>query len=238
MAIPTLTFGAHVSDTTNTQTTETNRPEPRKNRTWMIVLGVVVALGIVGAGWAVLYGPDGNTPVKDTDASGSSDEATQSVESTRTAEDTSTVVIEPEGGDTDPEYDPNADPPLIEQYTGMITDVKQSGGSYIVTVDYVRLVMGDEAKQAAEAHGDTVPESGLYVVNDNPLTRERAVDSGLVVRVTMDEAGKPNELGRSMPLAEWADAFTGPQEDTYRSGTYILTLTNGTVTLLEQLYIP
>lgn len=240
MAIPTLTFGAHVSDSTDTPTTETTpfEPAPRKKNTWMIVLGVAVALGIAGAGWAVLYGPNGNAPGKSTDASGTSDEATRSIESTRTIEDTSTIVIEPEGGDTNPEYDPNADPALVEQYTGIVTDVKESDGSYVITVDYVQFVMGDEAKKAADAHGDTVPESGLYIVNDNPLTRERVVKPDLAVRVTIDAAGKPSELGRSMPLAEWAAAFDGPQAQAYRSGTYILTLTNGTVTMLEQLYLP
>ena len=229
-----------MSDSSDTRTSETApfEPAPRKKTAWMIALGVVVALGIAGAGWAVLYGPNGNAPGKVADGSDSSNEATRSIESTRTIEDTSTVVVEPEGGDTNPEYDPDADPPLVEQYTGLITDVKESGGAYVITVDYVQFVMGDEAKKAAEAHGETVPASGLYIVNDNPLTRERAVKPDLSVRVTIDAAGKPSELGRTMSLAEWASAFDGPHSEAYRSGTYIITLTNGTVTMLEQLYLP
>jgi len=211
-----------VSDSIATPTNEDSsfEPAPKKKSAWMIGLGILVALGIAGAGWAVLYGPNGSALDTSTDGSGSSDEASRAVESTRTIEDTSTVVIEPEGGDSNPEYDPNADPALVEQYTAIITDVKESGGAYVITVDYVQFVMGDEAKKAAEANGDTVSANGLYIVNDNPLTRERPVASGLSVRVTIDEAGKPSELGRTLPFADWADAFDGPQAKAYQSGTY------------------
>lgn len=207
-------------------------PAPRKKTAWMIALGVVLALVIAGAGWAVLYGPGGSTSDTSQDGTGS-DETSRAVESTRTIEDTSTVVIEAEGGTTNPEYDPNADPPLIEQYTALVTDVKQSGGSYVVTLDYVQFLAGDEAKAAAKAHGGTVSASGLYVVNDDPLTRDRTVSPDLTVRVTVDGAGKPYAVGRSMSVAEWANAFDGPQADAYRDATYIVTLTNGAVTLLD-----
>lgn len=222
-----------MSDSTGTPTDNSGlEPAPRKKTAWMIALGVVLALVIAGAGWAVLYGPDGTMPGASSDDAGS-DETSRAVESTRTIEDTSTIVVEAEGGNTDPEYNPHADPPLIEQYTAIVTDIKQSGGSYVVTLDYVQFVTGDEAKAAAEAHGGTVSESGLYVVNDDPLTRDRAVAPDLIVRVTVDEAGKPSQVGRSLPVAEWADAFTGPQANAYRDATYIVTLTNGTVTLLD-----
>lgn len=222
-----------MSDSTDTPTDNSNlEPAPRKKTAWMIALGVVLVLVIAGAGWAVLYGPDGSISGDSSDGNGS-DEASRAVESTRTIEDTSTVVIEAEGGDTDPDYDPNADPALIEQYTAIVTDVRQSGGSYTVTLDYVQFLTGDEAKAAAEAHGDPMPASGLYAVNDNPLTRNRSVSPDLTVRVTVDEAGKPYAIGRSMSVAEWASAFDGPQADIYRDATYIVTLTNGTVTLLD-----
>lgn len=226
-----------MSDSTETTTNDSaaDTPVSRKKNPWVILIGIVVALGIAGAGWAVLRDSGGEAGAPD--ASGASDE-TRTVESTRTVEDTSTVVIEPEGGDTDPEYVADAEPPLMEQYTALVTDVSESAGSYIVTLDYVQLLTGDEAKKAAEAKGEKVTERGLYVVNDNPITRERAVAPDLTVRVTIDTSGKPNQLGRTLPLAEWASAIKGPQADAFRDALYIVTLTNGTVTLIDQHYMP
>ncbi len=211
-------------------------------KTWLIVLGVVLALAAAGAAWAV-FG-DKNADVADEGESTPTAEATGSVDAqsgdtTLTAsEATTTLASEPEGGDLDISYDSGTFPPAIDQMTGEVVGVKASGGSYVLSIDFVQFLTGQEAADAAKAHGEAVPESDFYVVNDNPKVREYPMQAELTVRITTNADGTVDPMGRAMSLADWAAAMNGSNADAYRSGTYIVTLTNGVVTAIEQLYLP
>ncbi|MDO8847649.1 MAG: hypothetical protein Q7W51_04600 [Coriobacteriia bacterium] len=213
-----------------------------KKKTLYIALGVVLLLVAAGAAWAVLGDEPGKTSneresTSTADATGSVD--TPSGDTTLTAsEATTTLASEPEGGDLDISYDSGTFPPTIDQMTGEVVGVKASGDSYVLSIDFVQFLTGQEAADAAEAHGEEVPANDFYVVNDNPKVREFPMQAGLTVRVTTNADGTVDPMGRSMSLAEWASAVNGSSADAYRSGTYIVTLTNGVVTVIEQLYLP
>jgi hypothetical protein len=216
----------------------------KNKKTLYIVLGVVLALAVAGAAWAVLGGGDGKIASEDVststaDATGSAGVAGSGDETMTAGETTPTVASEPEGGDADPvAYDPDTYPPVIEQQTGVIAGVTSSGGSYVLSIDFVQFLTGEEAAAAAEAHGDEVPENDFYVVNDNPKVREYPIQAGLAVRVTTNLDGTVDPMGRAVPVADWAAIINGANGAAYKGGTYIVTVTNGVVTSLEQLYLP
>jgi hypothetical protein len=91
---------------------------------------------------------------------------------------------------------------------------------------------------AAKEHGDQVSGSGLYIVNDNPKVREYPMQSNITVRVTTKPDGTPDQLGETLSLKDWASRVNGSARSAYTSGTYIVTITNGTITAIEQLYLP
>lgn len=211
-------------------------------KTMYIALGVVLALIAAGAAWAVLGGKTADVvgvseSTSTAETSGSVD--AQSDDTTLTAsEATPTLMSEPEGGDLEITYDPSASPPVIEQMTGTVVSVNGSGDAYTLSIDFVEFLAGEEAVAAAKEHGGSVSDSGLYIVNDNPKVRDYPIQPGITVRVTTNLDGTPNQLGQVLSLKDWAAGVNGAAKAAYTSGTYIVTITNGTVTAIEQLYLP
>lgn len=211
-------------------------------KTMYIALGVVLALVAAGAAWAVLgdeaaeiAGVGESTSTAD--ATGSVD--AQSDDATLTAsEATRTLASEPEGGDLEIDYEAGAIPPVVDQMTGAIVGVTGSGGSYVLSIDFVEFLAGEEAVAAAKEHGDTASDSGLYIVNDNPKVRDYPIQPDITVRVTTNVDGTKNQLGQTLTVEEWTAGVNGPAKAAYKSGTYIVTITNGTITAIEQLYLP
>ncbi len=223
------------------ETREARRATSKK-KVLYIALGVALLLAAAGAAWAVLgdevaENGDERESTSTADATGSVD--AQSGDTTITAsEATTTLSSEPEGGDLDISYDSDTFPPAIDQMTGEVVGAKASGDSYVLSIDFIQFLTGQEAADAAKAHGDEVPANDFYVVNDNPKVREYPMQAELSVRVTTNADGTVDPMGRSMSLADWAAAVNGSNADAYKSGTYIVTLTNGVVTAIEQLYLP
>ena len=161
-------------------------------KTMYIALGVVLALVAAGAAWAVLgdeaaeiAGVGESTSTAD--ATGSVD--AQSDDATLTAsEATRTLASEPEGGDLEIDYEAGAILPVVDQMTGAIVGVTGSGGSYVLSIDFVEFLAGEEAVAAAKEHGDTASDSGLYIVNDNPKVRDYPIQPDITVRVTTNVA--------------------------------------------------
>lgn len=219
------------------------RPRRTINRkTLYILLGSVLVIAAAGVAWATLGGH--GAEVADTEEPTSTAEATTtsvpgSDDSTITASETTAALASvPEGGDADIPYNPSASPAVVDQMTGAVVGVSGAGGSYVLAIDFVQFLAGDEAVQAAKAHGGQVSQGGIYVLNDNPKVRELPIQEGVSVRVTVTPDGAPDQLGRVLSLKDWAAAVNGPAASAYKSGTYIVTITNGAVTALEQLYLP
>lgn len=222
---------------------DANQKRTISKKTLFIALGVVLALAAAGAAWAVLGGDeaadsaDVTESASTADATGSVD--AQSVDATQTASETTvTLSSEPEGGDLDFIYDPDADPAVVDQTTGVVVGVSGSNGSYVLSIDFVDFLAGEEAAAAAKEHGDPTPANGLYIVNDNPKIREYPIQADIGVRVTTKPDGTVDQLGAVLSVKDWASGLNGSAKAAYTSGTYIVTITNGVVTAIEQLYLP
>jgi len=121
----------------------------------------------------------------------------------------------------------------------IVTDVRTTGGVHYVTLDYIQFLTGDEAAAAAAARGDeSPPPNGYYIVNENPRLREFPVRNGIAVHVVYAPSGGSVPEGLTVPLADWVAAMPGPSGAYYRIPFYWVTLTDGTVTALEQQYLP
>lgn len=125
----------------------------------------------------------------------------------------------------------------------LVKDVRPVGGAYRVTVDLVRFLTGDEAAEAARDRGDEdPPPNDYYIVNDDPTLHALPVQAGISVNMLMDGSGElcgDIAVGcPPMPLAEWAAALGGAAGGLLRSMPYWVTVSGGTVTAIEQQYIP
>lgn len=129
--------------------------------------------------------------------------------------------------------------PLVERQPALVTAVRSIGSTHYLTLDYVQFLTGAEAAAAAAAHGDeSPPPNDYYVVNDNPRLREFPVQRGITVRVVSRPDGTVTPAGYDMPLAEWVARLTGPDSRWFLGHLYWVTITDGTITAIEQQYLP
>lgn len=157
------------------------------------------------------------------------------------AQDESSPTPLPDGAGEETATAPPEEPaePVVERQPALVTAVRSVGPTYYLTVDYVQFLTGAEAAAAAAAHGDeSPPPNGYYVVNDNPRLREFPVERGIIVRVVSRPDGTVRPEGYDMRLAEWVAQLTGPDSRWFLGHLYWLTITDGTITAIEQQYLP
>jgi hypothetical protein len=126
-----------------------------------------------------------------------------------------------------------------EEVAAIVTGVRTSGGTHYVTLDYIQFLTGDAAAAAAEARGDeSPPPNDYYIVNENPRLREFALPPSATVRVIHGDDASLIVEGRSITVAEWVALATGSDRAVHRSNFYWVTVEDGTITSLEQQYLP
>jgi hypothetical protein len=126
-----------------------------------------------------------------------------------------------------------------ERVPAIVTDARTSGSTHYVTLDYIQFLTGDEAAAAATAAGEeSPPPNDYFIVNANPRLREYPVESGVVVSVVSNPDGTSVPEGRDMTLADWVTALGGTSADYYKMNFYWVDIVEGTVTGLEQQYLP
>ena len=96
---------------------------------------------------------------------------------------------------------------------------------------------------AARERGDEdPPPNDYYVVNEDPTLHALPVQAGIAVDMVMDASGElcgDIAVGcLPISMAEWAAALGGTSGALLRSMPYWLTVSDGTVTAIEQQYIP
>lgn len=130
-------------------------------------------------------------------------------------------------------------PGVVERQPAIVTSTRAAAAIRYLTVDYIQFLTGAEAERAAAARGDEVTND-YYIINDNPRLREFPVREGLRVRVVVrddpDEPVVPE--GYDLALADWLTAITGPRSDFFLANFYWITITDGTITGIEQQYLP
>ena len=162
--------------------------------------------------------------------------ATTSPSPTETAEATETESPEPTETPTESE----SPSPALEdgRHFGDIVSIDVEEQTLVLDLAY--FLMGDEANEAAEVHGDEVPvPNDYYIVNDNPKLRTFPVQSGISVQV-LNWAGNDSSAASMVPFAQWANRMPGgssPQQEWIRA-PYWFTITGGVVVGVEQQYLP
>jgi hypothetical protein len=155
--------------------------------------------------------------------------------------ETDTTPEEPpaEEEPADEDEEPVDVPIAAERVPAIITAVDTSGSTVRLEVDYIQFLTGDEAADAATAHGDeSPPPNDYYIVNDNPALREFPVQEGVSVVTVVNDDGTSDPAGHTLTLDEWVDRITGPNADAFRSSFYWITVSEATITTIEQQYLP
>lgn len=120
-----------------------------------------------------------------------------------------------------------------------ITAVNADSGP-AVTADYAQFLTGKEAAAAARAAGDEIPPNDYYITNTNRGLRTLPVKPGIRVSLLSRPDGSMDTDGYTVSFATWAGNWTSPTEgnSAIRSGPYWLTISEGTVTAIEEQYLP
>ncbi|MCK8115405.1 hypothetical protein [Anaerosoma tenue] len=213
--------------------------DPVTKTTLWVVVAVVLALAVGAlAGWFARSGE-----VQDLeDRIAASEEESATDEPAAPAEpETDTAPVEPPAEEEPAEEDeePVDVPVAAERVPAIITAVDTSGSTVRLEADYIQFLTGDEAADAATAHGDeSPPPNDYYIVNDNPALREFPVQEGISVVTVVNDDGTSDPAGHTLTLDEWVDRITGPNADAFRSSFYWITVSEATITTIEQQYLP
>lgn len=110
-------------------------------------------------------------------------------------------------------------------------------GPLLLTFDLAYFYSGDEANQIAASRGDEVPvPNDVYIVNDNPKTRQYPIADSVLVRYIPDGVKlKTGNIG----AFEHAANGTAPTDypDMSYTGWWIV-ITNGEIQSIKQQYLP
>jgi hypothetical protein len=128
------------------------------------------------------------------------------------------------------------EPSLITKMTG------SSSKGYKITVDYVQILTGKAAADAATAAGEeSPPPNDYFIVNSNPKLRTFAVSKTAVITV-LGWGSSDSTAPTKISLAKFKDLMPGGPGDPpidYAEAYYYITVKNGTtVTKIEQIFFP
>lgn len=208
-----------------------------------VVIGLVALLIGAGIGWFARSGEIAELTGQLAEARSAAEEPSE--------EPPGEPTIDPATSDTPaekPVVDPAAgesavtDPPATASGREFcyVREVVNETGTTMITVDYAQFLTGADAAAAATARGDeSPPPNDYYIVNENPLLRTFPVRAGITVTL---HHGNPsgNMEPYTVVLGQWQDFFVGmsPGMEVVRDIPYWITLKNGEVTAIEELYLP
>ncbi len=121
------------------------------------------------------------------------------------------------------------------RYFGFIREVDTTGAAPVITIDFAEMLTGDQAVAAAAAAGDDPPEGDFYISNVNPRLRNFPVETGITAEAVTEPPGVRPE-GYDIALAEWIDMYRSVPAA--RQVPYWIELEGGTVTAIEEQYLP
>jgi hypothetical protein len=214
----------------------------RGSRRWIVVVVVVVLLALAGAITAIALGED-----EEDRAAGPTDAPTVTAPTSPTGTmDPSTGPTGPTGttGSSNPGCSGTPAPATLADgtYFGFLESIDV--GSGVSGFDLACFYTGDEANEQAAARGDEVPvPNDVYIVNDNPSTRDVPVDPSVEL-LLIDW----NACCETSPGAE-LDAFASALGDQdfveidgfrYAGGLspYWITIQDGRIVGIEEQFLP
>lgn len=127
-----------------------------------------------------------------------------------------------------------------KQFTFITKITWSSSKGYQLTADYAQMLTGAAAAAAATAHGDeSPPPNDYYIVNDNKKLRVFPLSKTAKITV-LGWAGADAVASKTITVGQFMDVMPGgvSPQDPWRSSPYYITITGGTVTKIEQIYLP
>lgn len=116
-----------------------------------------------------------------------------------------------------------------------------NGSKPTIVADYAQMLTGAAAAAAATADGEeSPPPNDYYISNTNTKLRTLKVKKGVKVKLLSQTDGTINTDGYTVPFATWAGYFASPTANNaaIRGVPYWLTIEDGTVTAIEEQYLP
>ncbi len=213
--------------------TNGHRPAETPNRKRALIVGAVIAaLLVFGLGYLLGTGGDDEAAVSPTATTPAPTSATSSpTPSDKPSPTPNAIATDEPRGDTLPDG----------RYFVQLTDI-QGGeeGPLLLQYDLAYFLTGEEANQAAVDRGlDTPGPNDYVIVNDNPKLRLTPLEGVYSVKYI------PEGSGLSSPVKAHEAQFLGwmgesvqtdfPPKDT---SWWWVTIENGSVTKIEQQYLP
>lgn len=143
---------------------------------------------------------------------------------------------------TPPPVAPKPSAAAVKQFT-YIKDITNTSGKTSITADYAQMLTGDAAAKAAAANGDeSPPPNDYYIVNANKKTRVLPVKAGIQVTLVSKDDGTIDTNGYKVSLGQYQDWMSGMAgtefENTLKAAPYYITIKNGVVIAIEQVFLP
>jgi hypothetical protein len=195
----------------------------------VVLVGLVTVLAILVPGCggqepsSVATPSDASPSLSGTASPSGEPSETTSPEPTATTSPTATPSAELEDG----------------RHFGYIESIDPASGSMVWDLAY--FLTGDEANEAAEAHGDEVPvPNDYYIVNDNPKLRTLTLAPAVELSV-IDWGNCCDPVrGELQPFAEAFDTNQHAWDAMYQGAEsqYWVTVDGGVVVAIEEQYLP
>ena len=213
--------------------TNGHRPAETGDRKKALIVGAIIAAILVfGLGYLLGTGGDEEAAVSPTATTPAPTSETSAPTPTDNPSATPSAIATPEpAGDTLPDG----------RYFVRLTDI-QGGeeGPLLLQYDLAYFLIGEEANQAADDRGlETPVPNDYFIVNDNPKRRLTPLEGVYSVKYI------PEGSGLSSPVKAHEAQFLGwmgesvqtdfPPKDT---SWWWITIENGSVTKIEQQYLP
>jgi hypothetical protein len=126
------------------------------------------------------------------------------------------------------------------QFTFITKVTGSSSKGFKIVAQYAKLLTGEAAADAATAHGDeSPPPNDYYIVSDDPALRTFALSKTAKI-VVLGWAGADATKKKTITIAQFMSVMPGGSkfQDRWASAPYTITISAGTVTQVEQYYLP
>jgi hypothetical protein len=147
--------------------------------------------------------------------------------------------VVPPGDDTSAAEGPSTAEVAKSREFVFITDTDADSSPSIIA-DYAQFLTGDAAIAAAREARDEAPPTDYYIVNTNAAQRTLPVRPGIKVKLLSRRDGSMDIDGYTASFSSWAGNWKSPTagNTAIRSAPYWLTISDGTVTEIEEQYLP
>jgi hypothetical protein len=215
-----------------TGTSSGNRGPREGVPVWVFVVTLLAVALIVGTLVWLLSGS--RPPVATVTAS----TPTVTVETTQPATVTTTTPVATPTVTPKPKPKPT---PLTVREPALVKMVTWSTSKgYQITVDYVQILTGKAAADAATAAGqESPPPNDYFIVNASKKLRTFALPKSASI-VVLGWAGADSNVKKSLPVGQFMDIMPGgvSTQAPWSTAYYYVTVKGTTVTKVEQIYLP